>query len=278
MLFSVLMANFNNAEFIGQSIQSVIDQTYANWELIIYDDGSLDNSVAIIKEYNDERIRLIESAENKGVAYAKHKCISEANGELCGFLDPDDALAPEALQQTSKPYMSDKTISLVYTDHYSCDDRLSACTLIRQGVHTEDTLIIGKTPNHFTVFSNSAYFRTLGINLDFKRAVDRDLVLRLEEVGTVCHIPEPLYYYRNHPNSISNYSNRRKAGYWAWMARFDACDRRGLDTELYYQLVMEERDQKILELGRNQVMQTRDYQIGSILLMPFRKIKRILSL
>lgn len=98
MLISVLMANYNNADYIEEAISSVQKQSYKDWEIILIDDGSTDNSVQIIEEFNEiPNIRIFYNEENKGCGYTKKRCVEEASGVICGFLDTDDILTPEAL-------------------------------------------------------------------------------------------------------------------------------------------------------------------------------------
>lgn len=88
-LVSVLMPCFNSEKFIDESIQSIIHQTYANWELLICDDGSDDNSKSIIESYQnvDSRIRLIPNHYSKGASGARNSCLDMAKGRYIAFLD-----------------------------------------------------------------------------------------------------------------------------------------------------------------------------------------------
>ena len=90
-LVSVLMVNYNYQEFIGEAIESVLNQTYRNWELIIIDDGSNDNSVDVICRYGnyDKRINLIKK-ENGGIVSALNVGYKKCNGDIICFLDSDD--------------------------------------------------------------------------------------------------------------------------------------------------------------------------------------------
>ena len=90
-LFSVLIANYNNGKYLMDAIESVRQQTYTNWEIILVDDSSTDNSHELYKELEqDERIHIFLNNQNRGCGYTKHRCAELANGEICGFLDPDD--------------------------------------------------------------------------------------------------------------------------------------------------------------------------------------------
>ena len=98
-LVSVLVANYNYARFIGEAIQSVLDQTYGNFELVICDDGSTDNSVEVIESFarRDPRVRLVRQ-QNGGMASALNTAYRESKGEIICLLDSDDRCLPEKLQ------------------------------------------------------------------------------------------------------------------------------------------------------------------------------------
>ena len=98
MKFSILIANYNNGKFFQDCYKSILQQTYHNWEVVILDDASTDNSVEVIKNIiqNDSRFRWYENEKNEGVGFTKGKLIELAEGEICGYLDPDDAILPNA--------------------------------------------------------------------------------------------------------------------------------------------------------------------------------------
>ena len=97
-LVSIITASYNKAAFINETICSVINQTYSNWELLIIDDCSTDNSVALIKEtFSDKRIKLIVNQTNKGGNFCRNLGLQEANGDYVIFLDADDLLTSNCL-------------------------------------------------------------------------------------------------------------------------------------------------------------------------------------
>ena len=89
-LVSIITPSYNSAKFIKECIESVIAQTYTNWEMLIIDDCSADNSPQIIKKYNDKRIQLIELDSNVGAAEARNIALRRAKGKYITFLDSDD--------------------------------------------------------------------------------------------------------------------------------------------------------------------------------------------
>ncbi|MBT8295755.1 MAG: glycosyltransferase, partial [Gramella sp.] len=103
-LVSVIMPAYNSEVFISEAIASVRSQIYSNWELLIIDDASTDATKEIILEFsqNDERIKILENASNRGTHYARNKGIVAAQGDLIAFLDADDLWKPEKLQKQVK--------------------------------------------------------------------------------------------------------------------------------------------------------------------------------
>ena len=124
-LFSVLIANFNNGRFIRDCIGSVLEQTHTCWEVIFVDDGSTDNSLEVITGFaeKDDRIKVFRNKENTGCGYTKRKCAELATGEICGFLDPDDALVENAIELSVKEHLENPNASLVYSLCYQTDER-----------------------------------------------------------------------------------------------------------------------------------------------------------
>ena len=124
-LFSVLIANYNNGRFLMDAISSVREQTYSNWEIILVDDASTDNSTELYKQLEqDERIHIFYNETNGGCGFTKRRCAELANGSLCGFLDPDDTLLPEAIQKHVAAHQGHPQVSVVYSRCYYCRARL----------------------------------------------------------------------------------------------------------------------------------------------------------
>lgn len=91
-LVSIITASYNSAEWIGKTIESVIAQSYPNWELLITDDGSHDSTVEVVNSYieKDSRIKLFRLNENQGAGVARNNSISKSSGKYLAFLDSDD--------------------------------------------------------------------------------------------------------------------------------------------------------------------------------------------
>lgn len=217
-LFSILIAQHNNGKFFKDCYNSIINQTYKNWEVIIVDDCSTDETWELMIETigDDARFKLFKNESNKGCGFTKNKCVDLANGSICGFLDPDDALAEGALEKTLYAHVKNPKASIIYTNHYICNDILEVQHICKWvDVQPENISCADKSNvGHFVTFKKDLYQKTKGINPYLKRAVDIDLYCKLEDQGQFVFINEPLYFYRMHSNGISVFGNRKKALLW----------------------------------------------------------------
>lgn len=122
-IVSIIMPMYNSADFVAQSIDSVIAQTYHYWELLVVDDVSTDNSVEIVREYaqRDSRIRLLQNPINSGAAVCRNYALREATGRWIAFLDSDDLWLPEKLAK-QVPFMVNHGYHFSYTEYRETDD------------------------------------------------------------------------------------------------------------------------------------------------------------
>ena len=232
-LFSVLIANYNNGKYLMEAIESVRQQTCSNWEIILVDDGSTDCSADLYKELQkDERIHIFYNNENKGCGYTKHQCVLHANGEYCGFLDPDDLLLPNAIEVLLSLLSANPNSSLSLSRNYICDE----CLNIKD---TSRPLFLKGGESYFehhdyraesfAGFRKESYLKMGGIDTTLKAGVDADLYFRLEEVGEIAISHEVTYKYRISSSSLTG--NWATAFYWNMIVRHNTCIRRGLPVE-----------------------------------------------
>ncbi len=233
MLISLLIANYNNSRFLKNVISIVYAQSFTDWEIIIVDDGSTDGFEEIIAPYKDDKkIKVFRNGENMGCAYTKRRCTDEAAGDIMAFFDPDDILAPDALQIMHDAHLEKPSCSIIHSTHYICDDEMN---IIRIAEYPKalpaDTplLLLGDgSVHHFATFKTSCYDRTTRLSpiKAYDKAVDMELYYLLEEEGDIFFIDKPLYYYRIHSGSISNWGNEGKAKLAHYQIIEEACLRR----------------------------------------------------
>lgn len=120
---SIVMPNYNGSRYISEAINSVLKQTYTNWELIIVDDCSTDESLSVIKPFlADTRIRLVAQNVNQKIAKTRNKAIELAEGEYIAFLDSDDTWMPDKLEKQLKHFKLDDQIAVVYAYYSQMDE------------------------------------------------------------------------------------------------------------------------------------------------------------
>lgn len=121
---SIITANFNCDKFIGETIDSVLNQKFRDWEYIIADDGSTDNSIAIIKEKFKglQNVKLIKLKSNSGPAYARNQALNEATGRYISFIDSDDFWEPEFLEEMIT-FIQKKQITFAYSSYYRITEK-----------------------------------------------------------------------------------------------------------------------------------------------------------
>ena len=197
-LVSIIVPCYNRAEYLGETLDSVLAQTYQQWECIVINDGSTDNSEQVAQEFciKDDRFIYI-AQENQGVIAAKNNAIKESHGEYILPLDDDDIIEPTFLEKAIA-IMLDQKMKIVAcrVDYFgdrqgemSLSDDLTITTLM-------DTNLFVNT----SLYRRSDYDRTGGYNSNMRGGFeDWDFWLSvLEEGGKAYRIPEILFHYRIH--------------------------------------------------------------------------------
>lgn len=232
MKFSILIAHYNNAVFLKQCFDSILQQTYKNWEVIIVDDCSAESEKNVLKELiaGDSRFFLYENEINKGTGYTKRRCAEMATGDICGFLDPDDALTSDALEESIKIY-ANKNIVATYSQFYVCDGNLNIEKLFpySREIKNGDPYFFNIYFDiaHFFTFKKEIYDATEKINENISSSVDQDLYLKLYEKGNFFFIKKPFYLYRIHQKGISQDQKKKEKLYKNWhQVLLDTLERR----------------------------------------------------
>lgn len=122
-LVSIITPSYNSADFIIETIESVLAQTYTNWELLITDDCSSDNTCNIINKYvqKDSRIKLFQLTQNSGAGVARNNSIKEAKGDYIAFCDSDDCWLPEKLEKQLE-FMEQNNSTFSCTSYFTCEE------------------------------------------------------------------------------------------------------------------------------------------------------------
>jgi len=225
---SLIITSYNRDRYLSAAIVSVLSQTYPDFELLIWDDGSTDQSLAIAQHYaqRDPRVRVV-AAQHAGLATSLKGAIAQTRGKYIGWVDSDDLLAPEALEATVTQLEANSHVGMVYTSYMVIDENTqvtgygSRCQI----PYSPEKLLEKFMTFHFRLIRRMVYDQVGGINPSYSMAEDYDLCLRLSEVTEIVQLDRPLYYYRFHGNSVST-RNRLAQERQAARARAAAIQRR----------------------------------------------------
>jgi teichuronic acid biosynthesis glycosyltransferase TuaG len=213
---SIIMPSYNSERYIKKSIDSVLNQTYKNWELIIIDDCSPDGSLSIIKEYCnvDSRIRLIVNEKNLGVAESRNAGMKAAQFSYIAFLDSDDLWLEKKLEvQTA--FMQENSVAISFTKYYRINDvdlQIGMVNKIPKSVNYYDLL-----KGNVIAMSTSMIDRRVVEKVNFEKIGHEDYFFWLETLknGVLAKgIDDKLVNYRVHSTSLS--SNKLKAVTYTW--------------------------------------------------------------
>ena len=233
-LVSIIMPNFNSAKFINETVDSVINQSYKNWELIIVDDCSTDNSIEILSQYTDDRIRLIKSEQNYGAALSRNKAIEAANGSWIAFLDSDDLWAYDKLEKHLS-FMVDKSAVFSCTDYKVIDgDRKE----VSQFSPKKDEYFYNDILKHNCIGCSTAIYDAKKLGKVYMPLAEKreDFACWLEILKrgySVCYFHEFLAEYRVHGKSVSSKKSKMIKHQWNVYRKFE---RLSIFKSAYYML------------------------------------------
>ncbi len=202
---SVIIPTFNRANYICETIDSVLSQTYKDYEIIVVDDGSTDNTKEVISKYN-EKIRYFYQ-ENKGVSAARNYAISNAKGEYVAFLDDDDIWLQNKLEKQIDVLDKNPDLGFVCSDTYVIDGSGKIINLWKRGIHNHETfesLYEADFTFTLTVVARRRCLEEVGFfDETLSISQDYDLWLRLAKKYAFKHIGSPLAKYRLHAKNVS---------------------------------------------------------------------------
>ncbi|BDU58225.1 hypothetical protein LMORI2_12070 [Limnohabitans sp. MORI2] len=203
-LFSIYVPAFNVESYINECIDSVLAQTYQDFEVIIVNDGSTDGTALVLEKYkNDSRVKIITKA-NGGIGSASNTGIRAAIGEYIVQLDSDDTLTPNALEELVVFFKENPTVECVYTKHKLID---ADSKFIGDGwspsYFDRYENLIGMSVPHLRSFRRALYYKTSGFNEVYTNAIDYDFFLKLSDHTEIKFLDKFLYNYRVHPTQTS---------------------------------------------------------------------------
>jgi len=212
-LVSIIMPSYNTARFIAESIQSVLAQTYTNWELIIVDDASTDNTDEVVAPYCHPReggnllsskIHYLKNAQNSGAAVSRNRALAQAKGKWIAFLDSDDLWAPEKIEKQLK-FMAENGYAFSYTRYEEIDEDGNPTGTLVGGPRriTKTGMFNYCWPGCLTVMYDREIVGDIQI-ADIRKNNDYAIWLKACRKADCYLLPEALASYRKRGGSISH--------------------------------------------------------------------------
>jgi glycosyltransferase involved in cell wall biosynthesis len=210
-LVSIVINCYNGEKYLRKSIESVLDQTYQNFELIFWDNQSTDQSKNIIQSYQDKRIKYFYSPNHTTLYQARNLALKECKGDYVCFLDVDDYFLKNKIAKQLL-YFNDQKVGVIYSNYYRYYQDINKKKLLTNKQLPSGNLtqyILEESQISFmTVMIRKKSLDSLKFNFDRKYSIigDYDLLYRLSFNWDFCYIEEPLAIYRIHKDNFSKNS------------------------------------------------------------------------
>lgn len=259
---SIIVPCYNQAQFLPETLDSVLAQTYQDWECIVINDGSTDNTETIIKDYctRDKRFLYIYQ-KNQGVVKARNNAIHASQGEFIISVDSDDWIEPDCIETCVKEMVGKNHVKLVYYDAMLFGKKKGVYKLPKYSL---SRMLISNCIPVFAMFKKSDYDQTIGYNENMKDGQeDWDFWLSmLENGGEVFKIDKVLYHYRIKDVSRNN--------------SFDEYKLRAIILSNHAKLFSD--NYKELWFAYNAIINSKTYKLTKALSNIIKKIKHIIRI
>ncbi len=206
-LVSILTPTYNTEKFIRATLESVQNQTYQNWEMILVDDASTDKTVSIIEEFaqNDSRVKLFKLPENRGNGFARNAALEKATGKYIAYLDADDLWFSEKLEkQIQFLKMNNQPFTFSYYDSIDEEGNNLSRRVESPNPLTYKELFFCNYVGNLTAIYDADYFGKIILETTQKRQDWRIWLTILKQIKIAKPVPEPLAFYRIRKNSVSS--------------------------------------------------------------------------
>ncbi|PXY44939.1 glycosyltransferase family 2 protein [Flavobacterium hydrophilum] len=206
-LVSIITPTYNAEKYIRETLQSVVNQSYQNWEMILADDASTDNTVAIIEKFaqKDSRIKLFKLPENRGNGFARNAALEKASGKYIAYLDADDLWFPEKLEKQIQ-FLKTNHQHFTFSFYDSIDEEGNNLNRRVESPNplTYKQLFFCNYVGNLTAIYDADYFGKIILETSQKRQDWRIWLTILKQIKIAKPFPESLAFYRIRENSVSS--------------------------------------------------------------------------
>ena len=223
-IVSVCIPAYNGERFIKYAIASVLTQTFTDWELIICDDCSNDNTAKIVDSFSDSRIRFYINPKNLGISANFNRCIEFSKGNYIYIFAQDDVMCSTNLEKKVKLLNENPKVGMVYSNAYKIDEKGEIVCKYWAGVHDEDFVQDGSSYLKSSLFRNNAiccptvmvrkecYNKVGGYDLRLTFTLDFEMWMRIALHYNIAYLSEPLIYYRRHSDNYTHKHTKNLGG------------------------------------------------------------------
>lgn len=234
---SIIMPVYNAAKYLDETINSILNQTYNDFEFLIIDDGSTDNSLEILYSYNDHRIKILKNEKNIGYVKTLNKLIDISKGEYIARQDNDDLSLPDRIEKQVLFLNKNKDVGVCGTNAFIFGKKTKMTRMPITDDEIKAYMIINNPMLHPTIMYRKSIFEVLNIgkyNEDLCPAEDYAMWFEISKKTKLANLPEPLLKYRWHENNTSQLKKNIQ------IEKANQIRKEILDYSLSYQISTEE--------------------------------------
>jgi len=224
---SVIMCVYNGEKYLRSALESILSQTFREFEFIIVNDGSSDNTSLILNGYADPRIKLINNPVNSGLTKSLNIAVMASKGEFIAQMDADDISTPDRIEKQLKAFETGQSIGMVGTNMRFIDENGNPVSTTAFPSNQDEVAAL--LMKHYccgqVMYRRDAMVKVGHFDERYTCAQDYDIALRIAEHFSVTNINDITYEYRIHPDSISSYKRKQQTEF-ADFARRSAVERR----------------------------------------------------
>jgi glycosyltransferase involved in cell wall biosynthesis len=206
-LVSIIINCYNGEKYLHKAIKSVLNQKYKHWEIIFFDNNSIDRSSFLLKKYKDKRIKYFKTKKTYPLYKARNLAIKKSKGELISFLDIDDWWLKNKLNKQIKFFLKNKAVDVLYSNTYLYNEKKKTKKIfiknkLNYGQLTQKLVDKFEMPIVSVVLKKSIFNQ---IKFDNRYTIigDFDFFVRLSLIKNIAAIQEPLAYYRIHDSNLT---------------------------------------------------------------------------
>lgn len=197
-LVTIAISIYNAEKYVVDAVRSVLNQTFSDFELLLIDDGSTDDSIPILREIKDDRIKIISDGENRGLVYRLNQSVEIASGKYYARMDADDIMHPKRLEKQIEYLKTNPRVDVVGTWAYSINVNNEIQGVLKNSISltTLEDVIAHQCFIHPTIMGKTTWFKLNPYDSKYIRIEDMELWSRTIQHSVFANIGEPLFFYR----------------------------------------------------------------------------------